>query len=137
MDIKSNLIFYYFLLLIDLFIFIGYFIYYISNVIPFPSFPSAIPYPIPSPPASMRLFPPPTPASPPWHWGIKPSENEGPPLSLMPYKAILCYLCSCSHGSLHVYSLVDGLVLMISGDVWILLFFLWGCKPLQLLQTFP
>jgi hypothetical protein len=29
---------------------------------------------------------------------------------LMSYKAILCYTCNWSHGSLHVYSLVGGLV---------------------------
>jgi hypothetical protein len=27
---------------------------------------------------------------------------------LMPDKAILCYICDWSHGSLHVYTLVDG-----------------------------
>jgi hypothetical protein len=30
-------------------------------------------------------------------------------------KAILCYICIWSHGSLHVYSLVGGLVLVNSG----------------------
>ena len=37
------------------------------------------------------------------------------------------------HGSLNVYSLVGGLVPGIpGGSGWlILLFFLWGCKPLQ------
>ena len=30
-------------------------------------------------------------------------------------KAILCYICSWSHGSLHVYSLVGGLVSGSSG----------------------
>jgi hypothetical protein len=75
----------------------------------------------------------------PLHWGIKPSQDQGPPLQLMPDKAILCYVCNCSHGSLHVYSLVGGLVPGSSGGSgWlILLFFLWGCKPLQLLQPFP
>jgi hypothetical protein len=72
-------------------------------------------------------------------WGIKPSQDQGPPLPLMPDKAILCYICCWSHGSLHVYSLVDGLVPGSSeGSVWwILLFFLRGCKPFQLLQSFP
>jgi hypothetical protein len=37
---------------------------------------------------------------------------------LLPDKAILCYICSCSHGSLHVYSLVGGLVSGSSG-VWL------------------
>ena len=30
----------------------------------------------------------------------------------------LCYICDWNHGSLHVYSLVDGLVLGSSGGVW-------------------
>jgi len=51
----------------------------------------------------------------------------------MPNKAILCYICSWSHGSVHVYSLGGGLVPGSSG--WLVLF-LWGCKPLQLLQSF-
>ena len=42
----------------------------------------------------------------PIHWGIKPSQDQGPLLPLLPNKAILCYICSWSHGSLHVYSLV-------------------------------
>ena len=43
-----------------------------------------------------------------------------------------------SHGSLHVYSLVGGLVPGSSGGSgWLIsLFILWGCKPLQLLQSF-
>jgi hypothetical protein len=39
----------------------------------------------------------------PLHWGIKP-PSTGPPLPLMSDKAILCYICIWSHGSLHVYS---------------------------------
>jgi hypothetical protein len=44
---------------------------------------------------------------------------------LMPKKA--CYICSWSHGLLHVYSLTDGLVLPSSGVFFwlILLLFLW------------
>ena len=39
---------------------------------------------------------------------------------LMPYKAILCYICGWSHGLLHVYSLVGGLVPGSSGEgVWL------------------
>jgi hypothetical protein len=38
----------------------------------------------------------------------------------MPNKAILCYMCGCSHGSLHVYSLVGGLVPGSSGGVWLI-----------------
>jgi hypothetical protein len=80
------------------------------------------------------------PVLPPWpgiplHWGIKSSQDQGPLLLLLiPDNAILCYICGWSHGSLHVYSLVGGLVPGSSGgSVWlILLFFLWGCQPLQL-----
>jgi hypothetical protein len=53
-------------------------------------------------------------------------------------KAILCYIWSWRHESLHVYSLVGGLVFGSSGvTVWlILLLLLWGCKPVQLLWSF-
>jgi hypothetical protein len=71
----------------------------------------------------------------PLHWDIEPSQDQELFLILMPDKDILCYICSWSHGSLHVYSLVGGLVPGSSGWL-ILLFFLWGCKPLQLLQSF-
>jgi hypothetical protein len=40
-------------------------------------------------------------------------RTNGHPLSLMPDKAILCNICS--HGSLHVYSLIGGLVPRNSG----------------------
>jgi hypothetical protein len=58
--------------------------------------------------------------------------------ALMTYKAILYYLCSWSHGSLHMYSLVGGLVPRSSGGTgwFILLFLLWGCRLLQLLGSF-
>ena len=67
----------------------------------------------------------------PLHWGIKPSQDQGPLLPLMIDKAILCCICGCSCGSLHVYSLVGGLVPGSSGSTgwFILLFLLWGCKP--------
>jgi hypothetical protein len=75
----------------------------------------------------------------PLHWGIEPSGDEGTLFPLMPDKAILCYICDWSHGSLHVYCLAGGLVPGSSRrSGWlILLFFLWGCNPLQLLQSFP
>ena len=38
-------------------------------------------------------------------WGIKPSLDQGPPLILMPDKSIFLYICSWSHGFLHVYIL--------------------------------
>ena len=34
----------------------------------------------------------------PLHWGIKPSQDQGTSLPLMPVKVILCYICSQSHG---------------------------------------
>jgi hypothetical protein len=71
----------------------------------------------------------------PLHWGIKPSQDQGPLFPLMPNKAIICYICNWSHKSLYVYSLVGGLVP--GGSGWLILFFfLWGCKPLQFLQSF-
>jgi hypothetical protein len=64
-------------------------------------------------------------------WGTEPSLDQGPPLPLVLDKAILCYICCWSHGSLHVYSLVSGLVTGSSGGggfgYLILLFFLCGC----------
>jgi hypothetical protein len=58
-------------------------------------------------------------------------------------KAILYNICSYSHGSLHVYSLIGGLVPGSSGEweerqvlVVDIVVFLWGYKPLQLLQSF-
>jgi hypothetical protein len=99
------------------------------------------------PPASMRVFPIHPPTHSPTHTpsplsnfptlGIKPSlQDQGPLLPLMLNKAILCYICSWYHGSLHFYSLVGGLVssLWKLWGVW--LFFLLTCKPLQLLQSF-
>jgi len=44
------------------------------------------------------------------HWGIQPWQDQGLLLPLVPNKAILCYICSWSHGSVHVYSLGSGLV---------------------------
>jgi hypothetical protein len=52
---------------------------------------------------------------------------------------ILCYMCNKSHGTTHIYSLIGGLVpgsSKGSGEL-ILLFLLWGCNLLQLLQSFP
>jgi hypothetical protein len=71
----------------------------------------------------------------PLHWGIYWAfigPRNSPPIDA--YKAILCYICSWSH----VYSFVCGLVSGSSGGSgWLILFFLWGCKSLQLLQSFP
>ena len=75
------------------------------------------PYPMLPPTASMRvhLHPPTHPFLPPilgisLHWSIKPSQNQGPLLQLMSKRTILCYMCRESHVSLHVQSLVGGLV---------------------------
>jgi hypothetical protein len=83
----------------------------------------------------------PTPASCtgiPLHWGIEPSQDQGPLLQLMSEKAILCYICSWSHGSLHAYFLVGDLVPGCSwGTGWlILLFFLWVSNPFSSFSPF-
>jgi hypothetical protein len=90
---------------------------YNSNFIPLPGFPFAnslshLPYPL----FLWGCFPPypPTPAlssSIPQSWGIEPSQDQGPPFPVMSDKAILCYICSWSNGSIHVYSLMGALVL--------------------------
>jgi len=46
----------------------------------------------------------------PIHWKNEPSQDKELLLLLMPDNAILCYICSWSHGSIHVYLLVDVLV---------------------------
>ena len=77
------------------FLFIRYFLYLLFNLL----------YPSPSPcsPTHPLLL-----SCPgiPLHWGMEPSQDQGPFLPVMSNKAILCYICSWSHGSLHVYSLV-------------------------------
>ena len=67
---------------------------------PFMVSPLQVPYSKFSP-ASMRVL-----THPPTHshfntkfWGFKPSQDQGPPLSLMPDEAILCYICGWSHGA--------------------------------------
>jgi hypothetical protein len=83
---------------------------YISNVIPFPYFPSESPLlPNPSPCSLTYPLRLPCPGIP-LQWGIKPSQDQGPVFPLMSNKAILCYTCGWSHESFHVYSLVGGLV---------------------------
>jgi hypothetical protein len=102
--------------------FITYFIY-ISNVILFLGFPFGTPLSDPPPlcfyegAPQLTLLPPPCPVIP-LHWGIKPFQDQGPLLPLMPNKAILCYICSWGHGSLHVYSLVVSLVPGSLGRGW-------------------
>jgi hypothetical protein len=90
--------------------FITYFLYLHFKCYPFSWFPlqnPLIPFPLP------LITNPPTPvscSSIPLHWGIEPSQDQGPLLSLIFHKAILCYISVWSLGSLHVYSLVGGLV---------------------------
>jgi hypothetical protein len=107
---------------------------------PFPtSLSPETPYHILPPPTSMRMF-----LHLPTHSHVSApnspklehlsGHHRTKDLPLMHYKAILCYICSCSH----MYCFVDGLVPESSGvsGRLILLFFLWGCKPLQPLQSF-
>ena len=85
------------------------FFIYISNVIPFPYLPSKKPLchiPSSCSPTHPLLLP--CPGSP-LQWGIWTSQEQGPLLPLMSNKVILCYICSWSYRSLHVYSLVGGL----------------------------
>jgi hypothetical protein len=44
-------------------------------------------------------------------------RTKGLPLPLMPDKTIFCYICRWSHGSLHVFSLVGGLIPGSSGGL--------------------
>jgi hypothetical protein len=85
---------------------------YISNVIPFPSFPSTSPHPLLPLPCLYEGFP----TCPPMpdrqliislSWVIKPPQDQEAPVSVMPDKAILCYISIWNH----VDSLDGGLVL--------------------------
>jgi hypothetical protein len=101
---------------LQLFLLVIFFIY-ILNVNPFPG---------PSPclyggfPLSTHPLLPPRPEIP-LHWAIETSQDQGLLLPLMLKKALLCNICSWSHGSLHVYSLVGGLVSGRSGSRGVLL----------------
>jgi hypothetical protein len=127
-EVNAHVHFFSFLLLVILFI-------YISNVIPHP--PTQ--FPLPLLPWEYSPTHPPTPTSLPQHCPINAFTGPGLPLSLMPDKVILRYICSTNHGSLHVYAWVGGLVLERSGRscCLILLFLLWGCKPLQPFNSPP
>jgi hypothetical protein len=69
----------------------------------------------------------------PLHWGIEPSQDQGPPSPLTPDKAILCYICCWSHESVHIYSRwwFSTWKYSVGYGCLMFLFFLWGCKPLQ------
>jgi hypothetical protein len=104
--------FFFFVFVFDFILFFkDIFFIYISNIIPFPDFPSKNPLshtPSPCRPTHPLRLPG---LGIPLHWGIKPSQDQGPLLPLLSNKAILCYICSWSHEFLHLYSLVGGLVL--------------------------
>ena len=99
-----------------------------ENIIPLSPSPSPCPpiYPLPLPGPGILL-----------HWGIESSQDQGPLLPLMTDNVILCYMCSWSHGSLHVNSFLGCLVPGSSGGSgWFILLFLpWGYKLLQLLSV--
>jgi len=105
----------------------------------FPIHKSPIPFPLPlllwgcSPSPTTQPFQPPCPDIL-LHCRVQTCQHQGLLLQLVPNKAILCYIYSWSHRSVHVYSLGRGLVPGSSG--WLVLLFLWGCKSLPLLQSF-
>lgn len=84
------------------FSFIGYFFLFTFQMLSLVQVsPPEVPYPIPPLSASIRLLlhPPTHPLLPhlpsiPLHLGIKPSQDQGPLLPLMPDNAILCYMCA-------------------------------------------
>ena len=105
----------------------------------FPVSPPETPYTIHPPPTSMRLLPhPPTHTCLPALTFLYTGTS-----SLHKTKGLSSHWCLTGHPllhkwlepwSLHVYSLIGGLFPESSGGSgWLILFFLWGCKPLQLL----
>ena len=107
---------------------------------PFPVSPPETPYSILPPPASIRVL---------FlhssfcslihlHWGIDPSQDQGPFLPLMSNKSIHCYICSWGQGSIHMYSLVGSLVPGSSGvSGWLIFFFyLWVTNPFSSFSSF-
>ena len=121
----------------ELHFFIGYLIYLHFKCYPLRGFSPGKPLSFPCYPSLYEGAPPLTHAllphhtAIPLHWEIELSQDQGPPLLLMLNKAVLCYICSWSHGSFHVYSLLGGLV---PGSSIVVL--PMGCKALQLLQPF-
>jgi hypothetical protein len=134
------------------------FIYLHSKCYPSLQFPHLKPsYSFPQfPHASMRMLPsltyplPTQSSSIPLPWVIEPPENQGDLLPLMPHKAILCYISSCSHGFPHVYCLVgslgpgsfggSGWVFVVVVVVVVLLLLLLPMRlqtPLELVQSLP
>ena len=76
-------------MLLTLLFLLDIFFIYISNAIPFPSFPSEDPYPFHPPPVPNPLTPIPGPGIP-LYWGIESSQDQGPLLTLMTDLTILC-----------------------------------------------
>jgi hypothetical protein len=86
-----------------------YYYYWIFSLFTFQVLsPFQVPTAKPTIPSSFPCFyedvlPPTYPLLPPYpwiplHWGIEPSQDQGPLLPLMPNKAILCYICNWNHG---------------------------------------
>ena len=103
----------FFFLFLLLFIFYWIFILFTFQMFsPFQVSLSKTSYPILPSPASMRVFSYlPTPIFPPWHSPTLGHRTPSGPRASPPTdanKAILCHICSWSHGSLHVYSLIGG-----------------------------
>ena len=110
-------------------LFIGYYLYLNFKCYPISSFLSSNPLSHPSSSCLMSVFLSTTThshlTSLELHLGIKPSQDQGPLLPLMPYKAIFCFIFNWRHGFLHVYSLFGCLVPGSSGGSgWLTLFFL-------------
>jgi hypothetical protein len=117
--------------------FIAYFLYLHFKCYPLSQFPIQNSLSHSPPHASKRVLLLPTHQLPPHcpgiplHWRIEHSQDQGLLLLLM-LDNVLWYIGSWSHGSLHVYSLVGGLVPGSSeGSDWLILFFLWGFKYLS------
>ena len=84
-------------------------------VSPFHTTPPKSTYPIPPPlltpyPNFLTCIP--------LFWSIEPLQDQWSLLALMSEIFIFCFICSGSQGSLHVYTLVGGLVPGNSGGYW-------------------
>ena len=82
---------------------------------------------------------PPHPSSIPCLWGIKPPQDQGPPLPLRPGKTVLSYIRSSGHGQAPGCFMVGGLVPLELGGVHLLdavVLPIWLQNPLQLFSPF-